>query len=100
MRHGFLGVIWILRRRCSPGCSVTVVSTVVNPARSKCNRYVPERRVSTPRVRWPLGKPLIDTNDQVGTISICRTLGGAGPAATTVTAVGVLLTPSLVAVTV
>src|SRR5207245_596115 len=42
----------------------------------------------------------MDTNDQVGMISIWRTPGGPGPAATTVTAAGVLRTPSLVAVTV
>src|SRR2546426_13086 len=42
----------------------------------------------------------MDTNAQLGTISICRMPGGPGPAATTVTAAGVLRTPSLVAVTV
>ena len=39
----------------------------------------------------------MDTNDQVGMISICSTPGGPGPAATTVTGAGPLLTPSLVA---
>src|SRR2546425_3664115 len=42
----------------------------------------------------------MDTNAQLGTISIWRMPGGPGPAATTVTAAGVLRTPSLVAVTV
>src|SRR5437773_832964 len=39
----------------------------------------------------------MDTNDQVGMISICSTPGGPGPAATTVIGAGPLLTPSLVA---
>src|SRR2546427_7079109 len=42
----------------------------------------------------------MDTNAQLGTISICRMPGGPGPAAAAVAAAGVLRTPSLVAVTV
>src|SRR6266566_4610670 len=40
----------------------------------------------------------MDTNAQLGMISICRMPGGPGPAATTATAMGLPRTPSLVAV--
>src|SRR2546428_3765386 len=40
----------------------------------------------------------MDTNAQLGMINICRMPGGPGPAATTVTAIGLPRTPSLVAV--